>query len=973
MNCKEAIELAEEAIDKDLPRAVKRRLDLHLSRCEFCRRLFEAERAEHVRWFRIFNDPAAMRSLPPGFADRLVATAHVDRLGFWFRIPRWAKIAACFALLLSGAVYAAAIARPKQVEPVCPPEDPVMDVGKLPCDETLSEEGTQMSIQKTLTAAASAAVLTATALDYPVYTVTTSGDGTNNLSSAQVEVVSEEGATPETVAFSSLALTSGTFRKKGTGFLMSADGMASFTGTVLVEEGAWISTKLGHLGRSASATDRSSVVVSNGASIVFDIPDSETAAFRHNITLGGAGYNGMGAVCVNSPGPNISAGKPLFRNSTWTMTDDATIKQPNRISDKPLCTWYVTLAMNGHTLTFSGFGDVTDSTYNRTYLFNSLFSGTVGHIVLDSARLYYYNYGTSTSEYKAYTFTGSSANTLTVKGGDGNRTRNGSWLYTSNMTHPSPWTLVFDGSGVVSAGSGTWGTTNTIPQAGWAGPVMLASENAFVTAGSTNAYSFPNTISGKGGLQCSRGQQINLINGGNSFKGEVKINTGRDSSHDGELRVFWNGALPKDSAGATLYNSDLTLMYSHDYQLPSLIFDVADGKSEKFAGGTNGVVRSFKKTGAGVLDMTSPLTVTGVTELAGGTLRLPCDRAGLVFGAEFHGDDLTSSVGNIDNVITNCVELGTDLMYTDDLVKWQRLDSTAYNRRRLFTYHGYIWNRTNEPQTWTFAAQIVSGMQIFIDGVQQNWTGVSSWYNFYNDKKVGFMTFSNVSRGWHRLDVRAYATQADSGYGLLANRIGGVDKIENATWQADLGLAIDRQGRGSKNYADYERLVDPGDGSFLTVVPGDAENADGVIAHMPKFDHLKFTGGTLDTRGSNIAVPVLEGVDGAVTNSNAYYPGGSLTVGQKWMLSGYAMENKTLEVTGKLRFAAGAMLDCADLAFLSRNGGHTLAMATGGIDGMPAFDGKASGNKGWHLVKESGNGVESLKLFWRLGTTIVIR
>lgn len=962
MNCKEAIELAEEAMDRDLPRAVKRRLDLHLSHCESCRRLFEAERAEHVRWFRIFNDPAFMRSLPPGFADRLAEAALVNRPGFWFRIPRWLKRVACLALLLSGVAYAAVVARPRQVEPIGPIEDPVMDFGKLPCDETLQEEETQMNIQKTLTAAASAVVLTATAFDYPVYTVTTSGDGTTSLASAQVEVVSAEGATPETVAFSSLTLSSGTFRKKGTGFLMSADGMASFTGTVLVEEGAWISTKLGHLGRSASTTDRSAVVVSNGASIVFDIPDSATAAFRHNITLGGVGYNGMGAVCMNSPGPNTSASKPLFRNSTWTMTDDATIKLLNR-TDKPLCTWYVTFAMNGHTLTFSGFGDVTGSTYNRTYLFNSAFSGTVGHIVLDSARLYYYNYDTATS---TYTFTGSSANTLTIRGGDGNRTRNDAWLYTGNMTQPSPWTLVFEGSGVLSSGSGTWGTTNTIPQAGWAGPVVLSSENAFVTGGSTNSYSFLNTVSGNGGLQCSRGQQINLVNGGNSFKGEVKINASRDSNHDGELRVFWNGALPKDSAGATLYNSDLTLMYSHDYQLPLLTFDVADGKTKKFSGGTNGVVRSFRKTGAGVLDMTSPLTVTGVTELAGGTLRLPCDRAGLVFGAEFHGDDLTSSVGNIDNVITNCVELGTDLMYTDDLVKWQRLDSTPYNRRRLFTYHGYIWNRTNEPQTWTFAAQIVSGMQIFIDGVQQNWTGVSSWYNFYNDKKVGFMTFSNVSPGWHRLDVRAYATQADSGYGLLANRIGGVDKIENATWQADLGLAIDRQGRGSTNCEDYEKLVDPGDGSFLTVVPGNAENAEGVIAHMPKFDHLKFTGGTLDVRGSDITVPVLEGVNGEVANSNTYFPGGSLTVGRKWIVP--SSVGKTLTIACKLKFAAGAALEC-DFTNLP-HGEYTLATAAGGIDGVPAFD--TAANRGWHLVKGTANGVDSLKLFWQPGMMIVI-
>ena len=142
---------------------------------------------------------------------------------------------------------------------------------------------------------------------------------------------------------------------------------------------------------------------------------------------------------------------------------------------------------------------------------------------------------------------------------------------------------------------------------------------------------------------------------------------------------------------------------------------------------------------------------------------------------------------------------------------------------------------------------------------------------------------------------------------------------------------------------------------------------------MPKFDHLKFTGGKLDTRGSDITVPVLEGINGVVTNSNAYFPGGSLTVGQKWKLSGSAMANKTLNVTGKLKFADGATLDCADLALLSRRTEHTLATATGGIEGAPVFDGNAPGNKGWHLVKVTETGVETLKLFWQLGTTVVIR
>ena len=194
----------------------------------------------------------------------------------------------------------------------------------------------------------------------------------------------------------------------------------------------------------------------------------------------------------------------------------------------------------------------------------------------------------------------------------------------------------------------------------------------------------------------------------------------------------------------------------------------------------------------------------------------------------------------------------------------------------------------------------------------------------------------------------------------------------NATWKTDLGLAIDRQGRVSTNYTDYERLVDPGDGSFLTVVPEDSENAEGVIAHMPKFDHLKFTGGTLDIRGSDITVPVLEGVNGVVTNSNAYYPGGSLTVGQKWILSGQTSVGKTLSVSGKLKFSDGAILEFADIDALPHHNGatNTLAKATGGIDGLPVLDGYDK--KGWQLVKITETGVDSLKLFKQIGTILIL-
>lgn len=68
--------------------------------------------------------------------------------------------------------------------------------------------------------------------------------------------------------------------------------------------------------------------------------------------------------------------------------------------------------------------------------------------------------------------------------------------------------------------------------------------------------------------------------------------------------------------------------------------------------------------------------------------------------------------------------------------------------------------------------------------------------------------------------------------------------------------------------------------------------------------------------------------------------------------------------------AAAFALDCTDLSLLSRKTEYTLDTATGGIDGLPEFDEDA--NKGWHLVKTTENGVESLKFFWKLGMKIVV-
>jgi hypothetical protein len=54
-------------------------------------------------------------------------------------------------------------------------------------------------------------------------------------------------------------------------------------------------------------------------------------------------------------------------------------------------------------------------------------------------------------------------------------------------------------------------------------------------------------------------------------------------------------------------------------------------------------------------------------------------------------------------------------------------------------------------------------------------------------------------------------------------------------------------------------------------------------------------------------------------------------------------------------------------------GDHALIRATGGIEGMPAFDNEASENKGWVLGKETIDGVETLTLTRNIGLMLLFK
>jgi hypothetical protein len=176
----------------------------------------------------------------------------------------------------------------------------------------------------------------------------------------------------------------------------------------------------------------------------------------------------------------------------------------------------------------------------------------------------------------------------------------------------------------------------------------------------------------------------------------------------------------------------------------------------------------------------------------------------------------------------------------------------------------------------------------------------------------------------------------------------------------------------STNCADYAELLDPGDGSLLTVTTNGMDST--LAALVPKFDHLKFSGGTLDAYGSDVRVPVLEGAEGTITNSNPYAVDGALVVGEKWILDGAAYSGGTLEVHGKVKFADGVNLVLRDSRLLSRKSDHVLVSATDGIEGIPAGISCEGDAEGWQLfLGKDAAGNDALVLGWRSGLVITVR
>ena len=821
--------------------------------------------------------------------------------------------------------------------------------------------------------------VTAGAYEEPVYTVTVAA-GTNNLDEATVEVT-QNGETTS-AAFSSLTLDKGgTFVKKGTGWLQSSTAMSVFTGEVVVAEGALILTEDGQAGairndNSKYRTDwtgSARLVVSNGATIVLVTSTADTwAHLKQPVVISGEGLNGLGAIYHVSESKSDN-GTQLYHSHVTLLGDTKIVYE----DDGRVGIGYCVFDMNGHDLTC-----VTLGSSRANQVLCGLQVKNPGNILADHTQLYF-----SASK----TWEGTAANTIVLT--------NNPYFRMYNFGGQIKWTLVNAYEGLIgySQDASTSVTYDDPTQNIWHGPWRL-DKNMYIGASTTGSDNYgivlAGNVSGEGGITL-RHHWLRLKSKSNTFKGGVTVTT------SGHLVLYGNGSLPANggtlkiqNGGEVIFdetNTDALSLTTMAY--PAIDWNVASGSTATLPGTTNTIVKSLVKRGAGTLDLVGDLTgtedltgavaVTGVTEIAAGTLRLPCARSGFVsgwFNSSDSGNESNSDAGqNLGYMTTNKIVRRTELAYTSDSNAWRRTSSNG-----VIAYHGYIWNRGEEDKRIVFAQAMWKGSYLYIDGTRikgypaplmSSGYEVSSYHGankniggVVDNQRLAFYTVT-LPKGPHRIDLRTYTT-GDWGPWNNPNSSKTQTELTNAVWKANFGWAVNWNGTDSTNHVDFSEIADPGDGSVFTVTTNGVDET--IAALRTSFAHLKFTGGTLDLYGSDLHVPVLECGSGSITNSNEYQTDCAITVTDKLLVDGASYKGSTLKIQGKLKFAAGSALDCDDLSLLKR-GDYTFVTATDGIEGMPTFDSNADGNKGWHLSKETAEGVDTLTFSWHLGTMLTIR
>lgn len=762
-----------------------------------------------------------------------------------------------------------------------------------------------------------------------VYTVTTDAgtyDAPVELDTLDVTV--DDGTTVETNKFSEVyggfSAGSAVFRKRGGGWMMSSTNMAAFTGEIRVEEGAFmVKTNLmtGPLNKSTAPT----VIVSNGASFVLAAKATDIAQDKLNLynsfQLDGEGVDGYGAIA------NLLDQKQeyLFYGS-WSLNGDTLLcgRSASRYDLVSGCE----VNMQGHTLTVHR--GVNNSAWS--FVCGSAKFKTPGHIVVN---------GTTIQPQGGFqTWDGDVSNTLTLT--------NSALLGNYNTRIRILWTLIAEAGASISTDGSTAnycdvGLTNVYNY--WHGPVVFRGKTRIYTSKARKGFTVNGPLSGTGPVSVEK-CWLQLTQPGSDYAGWLCA-TGASDLPAG-IALYCDGAVTPTAAGISLTNASLRLMADAVYALPKIEYNTSVSNMTFFGGCVGSTAAGFVKRGAYNLAFDAPLAVTGEMEIAQGRVTLPLNpHAGFVFGESGPTNNAAVLAQSEAVIFSNRVVYSTHLAYT----------AGSVGKSNTVMWTGYLWNRGTTNANWTFAFAMSQGTEFRFDRKEIMWD-----YSFYANKRALFYTL-DVAPGPHFAEFRVYGSQSSGGGPVPASY------LTNAVWKDAFGIAIDKQGRGSTNCADFTEIADPGDGSFITV------SADGSLPDVayasPTFTALKMSpAAELDVRGGNVSLKTLKGL-GTFINTSEYFTNTVLIADQWTVPASQLAGGGTLTVqNGRLEFGDTCVFGVDDIQALQIGVEYTVAQADAGINRKPSLS-SAFDKTRWRLALTADR--TELHLYYTAGTIISLR
>ena len=726
--------------------------------------------------------------------------------------------------------------------------------------------------------------------------------------------------------------------KNGFGTLKFDTAISGYTGRIFVREGVAICNVKYGLGTGSNGSAASGTEVADGATLVMDA-SAQTAEWKadekERIAFAGNGYAGGGAIWAI----NGSYNSPWAVGSCPVLTGDATLKMSSPVTASSAAAFGMynggTLDLDGNTLTLVGLktSRVTRPWFN---LWNTIV--TPGHLLVSNVVFMVQT---------TATFQGGAENTLTL-GGEG--------IFRPSLTTASsmPWTLVSDDSRafMLSRAAATYqvlGDGAGIPNVTkWDGPVRMDKDlpvcNADISGLHYN-WAFTGKVSGEGGFlgkwnssevwgSNSTNINLHLSNPQNDFAGGVSLDD------NWNLYLYENGALPSAGGGVSMLNGALHLIATNVYELPSATFDsTVASRFSRVLGGKGRWTGPVVKTGSESLGYYS--AVGGpLLDVRAGSVRFAKGCAGMFVNKTTN--EWNEATAYCNNAFQR--DQPNDLAYfklvAPTVSASPFFSSAVWRKYSAWRCWGYLVN-DGDDASWTFAAGASHGQRILFDG-----TEIMKQYQYSSPcvYKPSVVTVP-VSHGVHVFEIGTIARNdaivsnpdSNEGFGLYdkADADGSITNwLGRTKW---CGLLVDRQGRGSKNYYDYEPLLDSGDGSVFLTTTNDAENA----AFVPAFDKLKFAAGTsLDLNGHDYVMNDLEGFP-SVT-------GGNLCITGKWSVAAAALQGgSSLAVAGNVTFGPNATIDITGLAGVQMPTTLDVVSAAGVVSGAPTVTEDGLPSKKW--------------------------